>query len=105
MMETSNMGDRAGRSYALATAAYNEEKLIEKVILSIVHQTVPPVKWVIVSDGSTDRTDEIVRRYADRYSFIELYRITEDHPRNLTAQVNVINARVAPGEKNSLWCY
>jgi poly-beta-1,6-N-acetyl-D-glucosamine synthase len=95
MMETSNMGDRAGRSYALATAAYNEEKLIEKVILSIVHQTVTPVKWVIVSDGSTDRTDEIVRRYADRYSFIELYRITEDHPRNLTAQVNAINAGFA----------
>jgi biofilm PGA synthesis N-glycosyltransferase PgaC len=95
MTETSNTGGRKDQSYALVTAAYNEEKLIEKVILSIVQQTVTPAKWIIVSDGSTDGTDEIVRRYADRYSFIELHRITEDHPRNLTAQVNAINAGFA----------
>jgi glycosyltransferase involved in cell wall biosynthesis len=78
-------------SYVLATAAYNEEKLIEQVIQSIVNQTVPPQKWIIVNDGSTDRTAEIVQRYADRYPFIELYTITEEHPRDLTAQVHAIN--------------
>lgn len=90
-------GDLAtpGRSYVLATAAYNEENYIERTIFSVVHQTIPPKKWVIVSDGSTDRTDEIVREYAEKYRFIELYRITEDHPRNLTAQVNAINAGFA----------
>jgi len=78
-------------SYALVTAAYNEEKIIEKTIQSIVAQTHPPKKWIIVSDGSTDRTDEIVDKYIGKYSFIELLRITEDHPRNFTAQVNAIN--------------
>jgi poly-beta-1,6-N-acetyl-D-glucosamine synthase len=78
-------------SYALATAAYNEEKLIEKVIQSITSQTVLPKKWVIVNDGSSDRTAEIVRKYADQYPFIELYTITEEHPRDLTAQVHAIN--------------
>jgi poly-beta-1,6-N-acetyl-D-glucosamine synthase len=82
---------RQSLSYALATAAYNEEKLIEKVILSVVSQTVPPKKWVIVNDGSSDRTAEIVQRYADKYRFIELYTITEEHPRDLTAQVHAIN--------------
>ena len=90
------LGEDHGKgTYCLATAAYNEEKFIEKTILSVIHQTVPPKKWVIVSDGSTDRTDEIVRQYAEKYAFIELYRITEDHPRNLTAQVNAINAGFA----------
>jgi biofilm PGA synthesis N-glycosyltransferase PgaC len=79
------------KSYALATAAYNEEKLIERVIQSIVSQTVLPKKWVIVNDGSTDRTAEIVQRYSDQYPFIELYTITEEHPRDLTAQVHAIN--------------
>ncbi len=78
-------------SYALATAAYNEEKLIGRVIQSIVDQTVKPVRWVIVNDGSTDRTAEIVQRFADQYPFIELYTITEEHPRDLTAQVHAIN--------------
>ncbi len=83
------------QTYSLVTSAYNEEKYIEKLLDSVTSQTVPPKKWVIVSDGSTDRTDEIVQSYAERYSFVELYRITEDHPRNLTAQVHAINVGFA----------
>ena len=84
-----------GRSYALVTAAYNEEHHIERTILSVVNQTVLPAKWVIVSDGSTDRTDSIVLTYASQHTFIDLCRITEEHPRNLTAQVNAINTGFA----------
>jgi glycosyltransferase involved in cell wall biosynthesis len=83
------------KAYGLVTAAYNEEDYIEKTILSVVRQTMLPKKWVIVSDGSTDRTEEIVRRYAQQYEFIELHRITDEHPRNLTAQVNAINTGFA----------
>ena len=86
-----NTNKQGKQSYALATAAYNEEKIIEKTIQSIVAQTLLPRKWIIVSDGSTDRTDEIVKSYMGKYSFIELCRISEDHPRNFTAQVNAIN--------------
>jgi glycosyltransferase involved in cell wall biosynthesis len=73
------------------TAAFNEAALIEQVITSVVSQTLLPEKWIIVSDGSTDDTDNIVRKYAAKHSFIELYRISEDHPRNFAAQVNAIN--------------
>lgn len=45
-------------AYALVTPARNEEALIEKTIESMVQQTVPPVKWVIVDDGSVDTTAE-----------------------------------------------
>jgi glycosyltransferase involved in cell wall biosynthesis len=83
---------KAGNAYVLATAAYNEGEFIENTIRSVISQEVPPAKWVIVSDGSTDSTDEVIKRYAAQYSFIQLYRITEDHPRNFAAQVNAINA-------------
>jgi glycosyltransferase involved in cell wall biosynthesis len=79
------------RSYALVTAAYNEEKYITRVLESVTGQTVKPAKWIIVNDGSSDRTEEIVRQYAEQYSFIKLCNVAEDHPRNLTAQVNAIN--------------
>ncbi len=85
----------AGDSYVLVTAAYNEGGFIENTIRSVIAQEVPPAKWVIVSDGSTDNTDEIVKRYAAQHTFIQLYRITEDHPRNFAAQVNAINAGMA----------
>ncbi len=60
--------------YVLITAAKNEEEYIERTLASVVAQTVLPRRWVIVSDGSTDRTDEIVSSYAERYPFISLLR-------------------------------
>jgi poly-beta-1,6-N-acetyl-D-glucosamine synthase len=87
-----NHDKRKQRRYVLATAAYNEEKYIESVIKSVVAQTEPPLSWIIVSDGSTDRTDEIVTHYAGKFKFIQLYRLTEDHARNFVAQVQAINA-------------
>src|ERR1700680_4926581 len=79
-------------AYVLITAAYNEETYIERTILSVVAQTLLPQRWVIVSDGSTDRTDEIVLKYAQTYPFIELLPLREKHKRNFGAQVNAINA-------------
>ena len=84
----------APKSYVLVTAAYNEEAYIENTIRSVVAQTVPPLRWAIVSDGSTDRTDEIVLSYAARYPFIQLVRVTEKHGRNFGAQVNAIRLGV-----------
>lgn len=54
-------------SYVLITPARNEEAFIEKMIESVINQTVPPVKRVTVDDGSTDRTAEIVSRYLVQY--------------------------------------
>jgi len=82
-------------AYVLVTAAYNEEAYIEKTLRSVVSQTIAPTKWIIVSDGSTDHTEEIVSEYAARYSQIELVNITEPHPRNFAAQVNAINLGVS----------
>lgn len=60
--------------YALVTPAKNEAAFIEKTLASVVGQTIQPVKWVVVSDGSTDETDAIVSRYAEKHDFIELVR-------------------------------
>jgi len=46
--------------YVLITAARDEETNIQKTIESVVAQTIKPKKWIIVSDESTDRTEEIV---------------------------------------------
>jgi poly-beta-1,6-N-acetyl-D-glucosamine synthase len=79
------------KRYVVVTAAWNEEQYIGRLLASMVAQTVLPLRWVIVSDGSTDRTDEIIEGYSKQHSFVRLHRITEDHPRNWSAQVNAIN--------------
>ena len=47
-------------TYVLVTPARNEAQFIELTLKSVIGQTVRPAKWVIVSDGSTDGTDDIV---------------------------------------------
>ncbi len=81
--------------YVLITPARNEEEYIEKTIQSVISQTVLPEKWIIVSDGSTDRTDEIAGTYADKYSFIELVTASSDHKRNFGSKVKAFNAGYA----------
>jgi biofilm PGA synthesis N-glycosyltransferase PgaC len=77
--------------YVLVTAACNEEKFIEGVLRSVIGQTVLPIRWVVVSDGSTDATDAIVRRYGTKYQFIRLLRLGKTHKRNFGAQVRAIS--------------
>jgi glycosyltransferase involved in cell wall biosynthesis len=86
------------KTYAIVTAAYNEELYIEALLRSVAAQTHPPERWVVVSDGSTDRTDDVVRDYASQHKFIQLHRITEVHERNWSAQVYAINAGFAKVE-------
>lgn len=78
-------------NYVLITAARNEEKHIAKTIESVIGQTHKPIKWIIVSDRSTDRTDELVKRYANENKFIELLSIAGDEKRNFGSQVRAIN--------------
>jgi len=81
--------------YVLVTAAYNEGRFIANTIDSIISQEIRPVKWIIVSDGSTDETDAIISKYSNENDFIQFYRITEDHSRNFKAQVHAINAGIS----------
>ncbi len=74
-------------SYVLITPARDEEEHIEKTFESIVSQTIPPLKWVIVSDASTDGTDRIAGRYAERYAWIDLVRKTGQVERNFASKV------------------
>lgn len=78
--------------YVLVTPARNEEAYIEKTIKSVISQKILPLKWVVVSDGSTDKTDEIVEKYANQYDFIELIRSSEDRINNFGSKVKAFDA-------------
>jgi glycosyltransferase involved in cell wall biosynthesis len=85
--------------YILITPARNEEKFITKTLDSIVAQTRLPERWVIVDDGSTDRTAEIVQSYARDHRWIELVRRPQRSHRNFAGKAHAFNAgfeRVRP---------
>jgi glycosyltransferase involved in cell wall biosynthesis len=80
------------RSYTLITPARNEAQYIELTLRSMVAQTIKPLKWVIVSDGSTDGTDELVGKYAVDNPWIELIRMPERQERHFAGKVHAFNA-------------
>src|ERR1700722_1497470 len=78
--------------YALVTPARNEARFIDQTIQSVIAQTVRPEIWVVVSDGSTDETDEIVMRYVKDHPWMQLVRMPEHRDRHFGAKVQCFNA-------------
>ena len=72
--------------YGLITVARDEEAYIRGLIDSVISQTVMPHTWVIVDDGSSDRTREIVTSYLDRFPFIELLSLERKGPRDFSVK-------------------
>jgi len=88
-------GEARPCTYVLVTPARNEARFIERTIGSVVAQTVRPARWVIVSDGSTDGTDDIVRKYTSEHDWIELVRMPERRERHFAGKVHAFNAGYA----------
>ena len=58
--------------YVIVSPVKDEERYVEFTLRSVTSQTLKPVLWVIVDDGSKDNTPEIIRRYGDSNPFIRL---------------------------------
>lgn len=58
--------------YAVITPARDEEDNLPNTIESLAGQTIRPTEWVIVDDGSTDRTGEIADAAAAKHSWIKV---------------------------------
>ncbi len=77
--------------YVLITPAHNEASFIGKTLESVVAQSALPERWVIVDDGSTDTTAEIVQGYARNQPWIELVRRPQRLGRNFAGKVHAFN--------------
>ena len=94
-MNGNNIKGSVALKYVLITPARNEEAFIGNTIRSVVAQTMRPMRWIIVSDGSNDRTDEIVKEFSAQHDWIELLRMPEHRDRQFAAKANCFNAGYA----------
>jgi poly-beta-1,6-N-acetyl-D-glucosamine synthase len=83
---------QGGAAYCLLTAAYNEEDNITRTIESVLAQTLLPKRWVIVSDGSTDKTDDIVKSHAEKHELIRFLRMDRQPGRSFGRKVLALRA-------------
>ena len=63
---------------------YNVESYIRQCLESVVSQTFIDFELIIIDDGSSDKTVDIIKEYEDRYPYIHLY--TQEHGRQAKAR-------------------
>ena len=78
-------------TYVVVTAARNEADYIGLTLDSMVAQTARPLRWMIVSDGSTDGTDELIAKYAAIYPWITLIHVGDRNERHFAGKVHSFN--------------
>jgi poly-beta-1,6-N-acetyl-D-glucosamine synthase len=72
MKDTIKIKEKYCPNYIIITPVRDEARHIEITLKSVIHQTVKPILWVIVNDGSTDATGEILEKYASQYNWIKV---------------------------------
>ena len=73
--------------YIIIMPAYNEEAFIGRALDSIARQTLLPRRLIVVNDGSSDRTAEIVAGYAQQHPWIRLVNHEKKEQRAAGAKV------------------
>lgn len=63
--------------YVIISPVRNEEEYLKLTIESLIKQTIKPSEWIMVNDGSTDRTEEIIKAYAASQPWIKLVNLTD----------------------------
>lgn len=66
---------REALSYVIVSPVKDEEQYVEATLRTVTAQTARPLKWVIVDDGSCDRTPEIIEKYARQHDWIQVLRL------------------------------
>lgn len=66
------MKDKA--TYIIVSPGRNEADYMRQTLDTVVAQTLKPEKWIIVDDGSTDDSPNILKEYADQHDWIEVVR-------------------------------
>ncbi len=68
-------------NYLAITPARDEEKFLPRLIASMTGQTLKPERWIVIDDGSSDATAELIDRAAMRHHWIEPHHLPVGRPR------------------------
>jgi glycosyltransferase involved in cell wall biosynthesis len=82
-------------SYALVTPAKDEAKSLERLAACVVGQSLPPVAWVIVDNGSSDETADVAADLAARHAWISVLNVPGDATAPGAPVVRSFNAGLA----------
>lgn len=85
---------RAWPAYVVITPAHNEAATLPSVADCLAAQTVPPLRWVVVDDASSDATADLVREIQGRHGWVDLLSLRRDGERHFGGKADSFNAGV-----------
>lgn len=80
-----NVPGRAPSRVSVIVPAYNHALFIEEALDSVRVQRYPDIEAIVVDDGSSDGTAEVVRRYAERHPEFKLQLVIKENGGSHTA--------------------
>lgn len=88
----------------IITPFKNEQSSIERTIESVIKQSLLPVKWLMIDDGSDDKSPDIVKHFQEKYSFIYYHRRSKQINGRATGNnvVEVFNEGIQVAEQLNL---
>jgi len=63
--------------YVLITPVRDEEAYLKETVASVITQTLRPAEYILVNDGSSDRTGEIIDQYCFKHSWIQAVHLED----------------------------
>lgn len=84
---------------SIITASYNYAQYIEKMIESVLSQSYKNWELIIVDDGSTDNSIEIIKKYCEKYKNIFLYTHEKNQNKGLAKTL-----QLGLSKCNTEWC-
>lgn len=81
------------------TSCYNQGEYLERAIVSVLHQSVQPYEYILINDGSTDNTKEVMDKWSRKIGFIRAFSL-EKQP--TTAHVHNYSINRMQG---NIWCW
>jgi glycosyltransferase involved in cell wall biosynthesis len=94
MIDNAENINNSSTKVSIIVPAYNTEKYISKCLSSLVNQTIKDIEIIIVNDGSTDNTKDIISSFANENNNIKI--INQDNLKQGAARNNGI--KIASGE-------
>lgn len=67
----------------------NEEKILCDVIESVINQTIKPALWLIIDDGSTDNSPNLIKDFVSKYSWIKSIHLPP-HKRDIIFHISYV---------------
>ena len=91
---------------SIITPVYNSEKFLEDTIKSIENQTYTNWEWILIDDCSTDKSVEVIKKYANKNPKIRLIKLKENSGAAIARNTGIDNAKgkyIAFLDSDDLW--